>query len=40
MENALIEVRDLFKSFPAKPEPIKAVQGLSLKIPKGVCFGF
>ena len=35
----LIEVRDLFKTFPAKPEPVKAVQGLSLKIPKGVCFG-
>ncbi len=38
-DNVLIEVRDLHKTFPAKPEPVKAVQGLSLKIPKGVCFG-
>jgi ABC-2 type transport system ATP-binding protein len=38
-DQVLIEVRELFKTFPAKPEPIRAVQGLSLKIPKGVCFG-
>lgn len=35
----MIEVRGLYKTFPAKPEPIAAVQGVSLKIPKGVCFG-
>lgn len=37
--SVMIEVRNLYKTFPAKPDPVKAVQGLSLKIPSGVCFG-
>ena len=40
MQNpALIEVRNLHKTYASKPDPIRAVQGVSLKIPSGVCFG-
>jgi ABC-2 type transport system ATP-binding protein len=39
IDTAWIEVRDLHKTFPSKPKPIEAVKGLSLRIPKGVCFG-
>ncbi|CAN5640215.1 hypothetical protein BH10BDE1_BH10BDE1_11310 [soil metagenome] len=35
----MIEVRELYKTYPSKPTPIEAVKGLSLRIPKGVCFG-
>lgn len=35
----MIEVIELAKTFKAKPKDVEAVRGLSLKIPKGVCFG-
>lgn len=38
-DQSWIEVRGLVKTYPSKPHPIEAVKGLSLKIPKGVCFG-
>jgi ABC-type branched-subunit amino acid transport system ATPase component len=35
---ALLEVRNLFKTYPG-PTPVVAVDGVSLAVPEGVCFG-
>jgi len=35
---ALLEVRNLFKTYPG-PTPVTAVDGVSLSVPEGVCFG-
>jgi ABC-2 type transport system ATP-binding protein len=37
--SAAIVCRDLRKEYPAKPEPVKAVNGLNLEVPRGECFG-
>ncbi len=34
-----IRCRDLVKHYPAKPEPVRAVNGLNLEVPRGECFG-
>lgn len=34
-----LEVRDLAKTYKAKPKNVEAVRGIDLKIPQGVCFG-
>ncbi len=34
-----LEVRDLAKTYKAKPQNVEAVRGIDLKIPQGVCFG-
>lgn len=36
---AAIICSNLYKQYPAKPEPVKAVNGLDLEVPVGVCFG-
>jgi ABC-2 type transport system ATP-binding protein len=38
MEFAIL-VRDLRKVYPARPEPVKAVDGLDLEVKRGECFG-
>ncbi|MFO0864385.1 MAG: ABC transporter ATP-binding protein [Gemmataceae bacterium] len=38
MELAIL-VRDLRKVYPARPEPVKAVDGLDLEVKRGECFG-
>lgn len=37
--SAAIVCRDLRKTYPAKPEPVDAVNGLDLEIARGECFG-
>jgi ABC-2 type transport system ATP-binding protein len=37
--SAAIVCRDLRKQYPAKPEPVDAVNGLDLEVPRGECFG-
>src|SRR5262245_11293201 len=34
-----IVCRELRKRYPAKPEPVEAVNGLDLEVPEGECFG-
>ncbi len=34
-----IRVADLFKQYPGRDAPVLAVNGLSLSIPRGECFG-
>jgi ABC-2 type transport system ATP-binding protein len=36
---AAIRCRDLVKHYPARPEPVKAVDGLDLDVVRGECFG-
>src|SRR5438094_68664 len=36
---AAIRCRDLRKTYPAKPTPVDAVNGLDLQIERGECFG-
>ncbi len=36
---AAIVCTDLHKEYPAKPEPVRAVNGLDLEVPEGACFG-
>ncbi|HEV8060308.1 MAG TPA: ABC transporter ATP-binding protein [Gemmataceae bacterium] len=36
---AAILCNNLYKQYPAKPEPVKAVNGLDLEVPVGICFG-
>ena len=38
MSAAILEVRNLFKTYPG-PTPVTAVDGVSLAVPEGVCFG-
>src|SRR5678810_739066 len=37
--SAAILCRDLRKTYPARPEPVQAVNGLDLKVVRGECFG-
>jgi ABC-2 type transport system ATP-binding protein len=36
---AAISCRDLRKTYPARPSPVEAVNGLDLEVPTGECFG-
>jgi ABC-2 type transport system ATP-binding protein len=38
MTSAIV-CRDLHKTYPARPEPVRAVNGLDLEVPAGECFG-
>src|SRR5215831_3276069 len=37
--SAAIVCRDLQKIYPARPEPVQAVNGLNLEVKRGECFG-
>jgi len=39
MSDLAILVRDLRKIYPARPEPVRAVDGLDLEVKRGECFG-
>jgi ABC-2 type transport system ATP-binding protein len=39
MTGSAIRVHELFKRFPGRDKPVDAVNGLSLEVPRGECFG-